>query len=150
MEKAVIGPAIGKLPSGLAILSCGEHAMLASWIQQASFDPPILTVAIKSGRPMLVTVAATRSFVLNILPEESNSLVTLFARGEDRALDKLEHTTSPSGHPILRDALAWLECRVRQNVPTGDHVIVVGEVTGGAVQREGKPRVHLRRNGFSY
>ncbi len=150
MDKAVVGPAIGKLPSSLAILTCGEHAMLASWIQQASFDPLILTVAIKSGRPMLVTVATAKSFALSLLAEDSNALMTVFAKGEDGALAKVAHAPSPSGHPILKDALAWLECRVRQTVPTGDHVLVVAEVIGGAIQREGKPRVHLRRNGFSY
>ncbi|MGH7200022.1 MAG: flavin reductase family protein, partial [Planctomycetaceae bacterium] len=50
-----IGPVLGRTPSGVFILSVSdgdgrETGMLASWVQQAAFDPPMLTVAVNRAR----------------------------------------------------------------------------------------------------
>ena len=48
--KATVGRALGRLPSGVFIMSArhgGESiAMMVSWVQQAAFDPPALSVAV--------------------------------------------------------------------------------------------------------
>ena len=150
-EKAQLGAAIGKIPSCLAIITCKTESMLGSWIQQASFDPPLVTIAVKTGRPILDLIRTSKGFAVSLLGEDSNLLVGLFAKGDAEALTKVKHTPSPAGHPVLRDAVAWLDCALRQDVATGDHVLCVGEVTAAVVQREdAKPRVHLRKNGFNY
>ena len=43
---------LGRTPSGVFILTCSDGAghetgMLASWVQQASFDPPMLALAVE-------------------------------------------------------------------------------------------------------
>ena len=51
---AGLAAALGRIPSGLFIVTYftgpAESAMLASWVQQCSFDPPALTMAVKQGR----------------------------------------------------------------------------------------------------
>jgi flavin reductase (DIM6/NTAB) family NADH-FMN oxidoreductase RutF len=46
--------ALGRIPSGLFILTARrgtlETGMLASWVQQCSFDPPLVMAAIRRGR----------------------------------------------------------------------------------------------------
>jgi hypothetical protein len=46
--------ALGRIPSGLFILTARfedqSTGMLASWVQQVSFDPPLVSVAVKKGR----------------------------------------------------------------------------------------------------
>jgi flavin reductase (DIM6/NTAB) family NADH-FMN oxidoreductase RutF len=44
--------------------------------------------------------------------------------GTEWAIDRL-------GLPLLREALAWFECRVLHEYPAGDHVLVLGKVIGG-------------------
>lgn len=45
---------MGRVVGSLSVVTCkdgdAESAMLASWISQASFDPPGLTVAVKRDR----------------------------------------------------------------------------------------------------
>jgi flavin reductase (DIM6/NTAB) family NADH-FMN oxidoreductase RutF len=45
---------MGRIVGSLSIVTCkdgdAESAMLASWISQASFEPPGLTVAVKRDR----------------------------------------------------------------------------------------------------
>ena len=68
-----LAAALGRIPSGLFILTVRhgskETAMLASWVQQCSFDPPRLTVAIQKGRELLRWLTDDAAFVLNVLPE---------------------------------------------------------------------------------
>ena len=36
-----------------------------------------------------------------------------------------------TGTPLLREAVAWFECRVLAEYPAGDHVLVLGQVING-------------------
>src|SRR5439155_5323414 len=77
--------ALGRVPSGLFVLTLGrgesEAAMLTSWVQQCSFDPPQLSVAVKRGRDVLARLGPGAEFTLNVLAEGQNALVGRFARG---------------------------------------------------------------------
>jgi hypothetical protein len=65
------GPAIalGRIPSGLFVISWQEagadRTMLASWVMQAGFAPPVVSVAVAPSRDLLVasrfSPAKTRS-----------------------------------------------------------------------------------------
>jgi flavin reductase (DIM6/NTAB) family NADH-FMN oxidoreductase RutF len=67
----------------------------------------------------------------------------------DNKFGDAEFTLSPNGLPVLKDALAWFECRLRESVKLGDHTIFVGEVVEAGVQREGEP-LTLAETGFKY
>ena len=46
-----VGKALGRVPSGVFVLTASDtdhrrYAMLASWVQQAAFDPPAVCLAI--------------------------------------------------------------------------------------------------------
>lgn len=154
MDKAAVGPALGMIPSGLSVLVSSLDgrpvAMLGSWIQQASFDPPIVTASVKSGRPLEQALAVGATVSISLLAETNMNLAVRFSKG-DGALDGLDLFTAPGGHPVLKSALAWLDGKVLNRVAAADHVVVLIEVTAGGVLQEGsKPRVHLRKSGFSY
>ena len=52
--------------------------------------------------------------------------------------------------PVLLASHAYLVCRVVNRVDAGDHVLVIARVTAGAVLHDGKPTVHVRKNGLRY
>src|SRR6267142_4993110 len=83
--KQVLGRPIGRIPSGVYILTAasGDHhmAMLASWVQQASFDPPCLSIAVAKDRPILPVLRATNRFALSVLPANDTALMKKYARG---------------------------------------------------------------------
>src|SRR5437763_1820902 len=80
-----LGQALGRIPSGLYILTVrsGDRAtgMLASWVQQAGFDPPMLTVAVRRDREVADLIDATGRFTLSQLAKGSKSLIRHFGRG---------------------------------------------------------------------
>ncbi len=83
--KLAIGKALGKIPSGIHILTTGQGpaalAMLASWVQQAGFNPPAITVAVAKGRPAGAAIHQNQAFVLSILAEGDKELLKKYARG---------------------------------------------------------------------
>jgi flavin reductase (DIM6/NTAB) family NADH-FMN oxidoreductase RutF len=56
---------------------------------------------------------------------------------------------TPSGIPVPAESLAWLECAVRAEHPSGDHVLVTGEVVDVAVREKADP-LTLRAAGLRY
>lgn len=153
-----VGKAIGQIPSGIFILTSRDDGrqtgMLASWVQQVSFDPPMVSVAIARGRPVLALVNGSRCFGLCQIPKGDKVLMRRFASGvgidDDPFLGLNMVPKTKLDIPVLADALSYLECEVAHHVNTGaDHDLFVGRIVGG-VYLGGEPQVHIRKNGFQY
>lgn len=148
---------LGRVPSGLFVLTAtqgeNETGLLASWVQQCSFEPPQVTVAVKRDRPVARWLTPDTLFALNILAEGQNSLVSHFARGfalGDPAFAGLAVLREEGKPPVLADALGYLMCRVAGRLEAGDHDVFVGTVQAGWLLGDGKPWVHVRKNGLRY
>ncbi|MFN7198490.1 MAG: diflavin flavoprotein [bacterium] len=151
--------AIGRISGGLYIITTkkGDRsgAMVASWVTQASFDPPGFTVAVAKDRAIESLLQVGDQFILNIL-EEGNYQTLMkhflkrFGPGEDRFAGVNTHTAN-NGSPILADALAYLECEVVSRMECADHWIVYNKVTDGRVSKpDSLTAVHHRKVGNYY
>ena len=156
-HKDKIGQALGRIASGVAVLTTMDKdmpgAMLASWYQQASFEPPMVSFAVKRGRPVCEMIQHSKKLALNILHTGQKDMLGHFGRGFEPGQNpftgiKTERKTL--GVPILKNCLCFLECELRHEYEAGDHQIFVAEVVNAGSEEEGQPMVHLRRNGFGY
>ncbi|MBI4579832.1 MAG: flavin reductase [Planctomycetes bacterium] len=154
--KRVVARALGQVPSGCFVMTAchGGKAtgILASWVQQASFEPPMVTAAVKLGRPIQQLIEASGHFVLNHIPENPLSMFRHFGRGfrlEEAAFDGLSTQSDPAG-VIIQECLGHLSCRVVGSLDAGDHRIYAAEIGGASLEGEGRPYVHLRTNGLQY
>ena len=150
-------PALGRIPSGLFVLTVRhgerETGMLASWVQQCSFDPPQLSAAIRKGRYVLDWLADGAALAVNVLPEGEKKLVAHFGKGfelEEPAFEGVEVRREGETAPVLAASHAYLQCRVAARHDAGDHVLVIARVVGGAVQTDARPATHVRRSGKHY
>jgi flavin reductase (DIM6/NTAB) family NADH-FMN oxidoreductase RutF len=149
--------ALGRVPSGLFILTARhgrqETGMLASWIQQCSFDPPQITAAFARDRWLLDWLTDGAAFAVNVIAEGQKQLMSHFGKGFDRsekAFEGIEVQRNGDSAPVLVAAHAFLDCRVVRQVPAGDHVLVIGRVVAGGVLNEARPATHVRRSGKHY
>jgi flavin reductase (DIM6/NTAB) family NADH-FMN oxidoreductase RutF len=152
-----LAAALGRVPSGLFIVTARQGptttGMLASWLQQCSFEPPQVSMAVQRGREILTWLPQGAPFVVNILDHTQTDMIVHFGRGfalGQPAFEGLELLDSESGPPVLADALAYLECRVTGQFPAGDHDLLIGQVTAGKLLDEGQPMVHIRKSGLHY
>ncbi|HTQ38529.1 MAG TPA: flavin reductase family protein [Pirellulales bacterium] len=148
---------LGRIPSGLFILTIAhegnETGMLASWVMQAGFDPPMVTVAVKQGRYVAQWLSANESFVLNLLRDDQKSLLSHFGHGFEPgtpAFTGLKVHRTSGNLPALTDALGHLECRPKTYFDSGDHRIFLAQVLAGHLAADGQPYVHIRKNGLRY
>jgi flavin reductase (DIM6/NTAB) family NADH-FMN oxidoreductase RutF len=156
--KATVGKALGRIPSGVFILTAKHgghgHAMMASWVQQAAFDPPAVSIAVAKGRPILDAIKASKLLALSVVPEGDTTLMKKYARGMkpgENPFDGVDTLTTPAGVPALAHALAWIEAKVISTCEfDGDHELLVAHVTAGAVLHPGQSFTHLRGSGFHY
>jgi flavin reductase (DIM6/NTAB) family NADH-FMN oxidoreductase RutF len=148
--------ALGRIPSGLfaagAILDGRRVGILCSFVEQAGFEPPMISVALGVDRPLRAAVERGGMFSLNVLGAEDKKLLAAFASGrEGDPFAAFTLVENAHGLPQLADALAWLACRPCGSVAAGDHVVYVAEVIEGCLHRAaGEPMIRLRKNGLTY
>ena len=156
-NKKEVGKALGRVPSGLFVVTAKhkdeEDAVLASWVNQCSFDPPALTVALGVTRQARLLVEASQAFVVNVLGKNSNDLMKHFFKAPQPGISVFEGLKVSKGFhdiKVLNDAVAYMECELREQTLFGDHLVYVGEVVGGKTLKGGDPYFHVRDNGFNY
>ena len=152
--------ALGRLSGGLYVVTARQDerasAMVASWVSQASFDPPGITVAVAKDRAIEALLQVGDRFVLNILREDNyqdlmRHFLKRFPPGADRFAGVNTLDGVANGGPVLGDALAFLGCRVSQRMEGPDHWIIYGEVEQGNVsETEARTAVHHRKVGNHY
>ena len=155
--------ALGRVVGSLCVVTArkGEGAaalggaMVASWVSQASFNPPGFTVAVARERALESLLHVGDRFALNVLATGRETgpmrqFLQPFPPGADRFAG-LELEASPGGQPILPEALAWLEAQVTARMECGDHWILYAQVNqGGVLDPAGTTAVHQRRSGANY
>jgi flavin reductase (DIM6/NTAB) family NADH-FMN oxidoreductase RutF len=156
-DKAV---AVGLIPSGLFIVTVRDPATqlidgyLASFVQQISFNPLIVSLAIKPGRPAYDLIKAGNPFVINIVGDHDKTYLKHFWKGYDPAqnpFSEIPHHEGEFSGVILDQAKAAIECVMTSFVKPGDHEVVFAEVKASHIMNtESKPMVHIRKSGADY
>lgn len=151
--------ALGRVVGSLCVVTTKKQeltgAMLASWVSQATFNPPGLTVAVAKERAIESLLFKGDNFVLNILQEGKHlALMKQFLKPFDPGANRFEGVateTAANGCPILKEALAYIECRIDNRMECGDHWLVYAVAeTGQLLQSEGVTAVHHRKSGSHY
>ncbi|MEM9265319.1 MAG: diflavin flavoprotein [Cyanobacteria bacterium P01_F01_bin.13] len=151
--------AVGRLVGSLCVVTAKQSevasAMLASWVAQATFNPPGFTVAVAKERAIESLIYPGNPFVLNILGEGKHlgamkQFLKPFTPGEDR-FEGVDIDVASNGAYILKDAIAYLECTVKNRMDCGDHWVVYATIEGGKVMDGNvKTAVHHRKTGNHY
>ena len=125
-----------------------------NWVTQASFEPPLVVVCIKTGTETHDLALEAGGFVVNVVGEDQLDVAKSFFRPtvvEDGKLNGFDFHPAPhTGAPYLVDLPYWFEARVHTTVDTGDHTIIVGTVVGAGVHDEPLTPLVLRSTGMNY
>lgn len=95
-----------------------------------SLEPPLVSLALERGGRMERLIAAAGVFAVSVLDrahEFQSDRFSGYGPQPDARFTGIAHGTAVTGCPVLRDALAWVDCVVGQIVEVGDHRLVIGE-----------------------
>jgi flavin reductase (DIM6/NTAB) family NADH-FMN oxidoreductase RutF len=141
---------MGNFATGVTIVTAAHKGKYAGFTANAftsvSLEPPLVLVCIGIQNASLTVIETSKAFCVNILAQDQESLARTFAQNgpaKYEHLAQVRHFSASTGAPILADTLAWLDCRLTQAYPGGDHLILLGEVVAlGAAP--GEPLLYLR------
>ena len=159
MEEREKAQSVGDIPSGLYIV-CTKNSdgtkdgYLASWVQQASFSPLIVSLSINPGRPGYEHITSGGLFTINIVGDKNSGYLKHFWKGYPKGegpFGEISHKVSDNGGILMEEVKSTLECKMTSKVKPGDHDIVFAEVLASYPMNEDfKSKVHLRKNGLDY
>ncbi|QZZ20777.1 diflavin flavoprotein [Leptothermofonsia sichuanensis E412] len=149
--------AVGRVTGSVCLVTAKQGntllGVLTSWVSQASFNPPGLTISVRKDGVGAMLASPNEPFVLNILKEGKSiprSLLKPQVPGEDRFAG-IAIQPAANGCPILVDALAYLECTVQNRMECGDHWLIYAIVNNGKVMdNTGVTAVNHRKSGNQY
>ncbi len=144
---------IGLFATGVTVITAAVDGrlkgMTANAVASVSLDPVMLLVCVDKSAHTHPFLAQSGAFVVNILASDQEDLSRMFARQTERHtpadLFGLPYRPGALGAPILDNVLAYLECRVREIHPGGDHDIFIAEVDSMETLRpDGEPLLFYR------
>lgn len=127
---------------------------LASFIQQVSFNPLMVALAIKPGRPAYDLIKSGKVFAINVVGDHEKSYLKHFWKGYDpnnNPFHELPHEVGQNGGVILKQAKSAIECQLVEMTKPGDHEVLFAKVLSSYINaEEAKPMVHIRKSGADY
>jgi flavin reductase (DIM6/NTAB) family NADH-FMN oxidoreductase RutF len=136
---------MGQFATGVTVVTTdgkgGAHGLTANAVASLSLHPPLVLVAVDRKAHTLDCLKANRCFALNILRLEQEGISRRFATPGPKDFTGLAILTAVTQSPILADCLAYLDCRVIEILPGGDHEIFIGEIVAGEVHK-GRPLLY--------
>jgi flavin reductase (DIM6/NTAB) family NADH-FMN oxidoreductase RutF len=148
------------LPYGLYVVGsrAGDrrNGMTLNWATQVSFDPKLVAVSVERGSVTHELIADGGVFSLNVVDREDRAIVRKFTKPVEVDTDAGTLNGFPfhdgrTGAPVLDQAVAFVECEVRQRHEVGGHTLFVGEVVDAAFQKpEDTPVLRMEDTRMSY
>lgn len=129
----------------------GRCGVTVTAMSSVSIDPagPTLLVSLHNRGRAAKVIAENGEFCVNVLAENQVQLAERFAGRSDlreSPFTGLEVLTSPNGLPLLPEAIASFDCRVRSIVPMDEHLVMFGLVRAASARSEAAPLLHRRRS----
>lgn len=141
--------ALGLFTTGVTIVTAahptvGLVGFTANSFNSVSLDPPLVLFSVAKTSKSLTPLLDAPGFAVNVLRRDQRDLSNRFARSVDGKFESVPFTIGRNGAPIFPDAIAAFDCVPHASFEGGDHIIVVGRVTGLEHDSEGDPLLYFR------
>jgi flavin reductase len=129
--------AMGSFPTGVTVVTVASgdgsmHGITVNSFSSVSLDPMFVLVCLNETSPGIGLIERAGAFAVNVLSAGQQDVSRWFASRYRPAglamFDGVPFEAGVTGCPVLVDAAASFDCRLRQSHRAGDHLIVLGEV----------------------
>lgn len=124
---------LGGFGTGVALAAAYDkdgraHGLIVNSLTSVSLDPPIVLWCLASASSAFEVYTQCDAFSLNILGADFEDHVPRFSARGDRIIPDALIETLSTGAPVLSDAVAVLDCKLRSRQQEGDHEVIFGDV----------------------
>ncbi|MBU2959278.1 flavin reductase family protein [Citreicella sp. C3M06] len=133
LDGRLLRDVFGCFATGVTVVtSIGEDdkpvGLVVNSFSSVSLDPPQILWSIGLNSPSRDAFCKHEGFAVNIMGAESKDETMRFCTPSDDKFADVDWWAGHYGVPVLRSALATLECRTEQRIISGDHEIFIGRV----------------------
>jgi flavin reductase (DIM6/NTAB) family NADH-FMN oxidoreductase RutF len=151
LTPAALREAFSHFPSGVIAIAAEidgtRVGLAASTFVPVSLDPPLVSFCVQNTSETWPRIKDLPVLGISVLGESHDQAArTLAAKTGDRFAG-LETVSSAAGAVFVRGTSVWLESAIEQEVPAGDHTIVILRVHDITVHDDVPPIV-FHRSGF--
>ena len=158
MDPAIKKAVLRKVTYGVWVISAdaaGERqASTVTWVSQASFTPPLMTVGIRVGSHLHAVVEKAGAFAMHLVASDQKDVAETFIKETKVTADTIggrKFTPGPATKaPILEGFPCWFEARVVERVTKGDHTVFVAEVVEASMKDKDPSPLVLATTGMHY
>lgn len=150
MDPSEFRRVMGHFPTGVAVVTTRRddgsiRGLTVNAFCSVSLDPTLVLVCIERSAESHEWIAETGVFAVNVLEGEAGEAISRRFAGLEAGekFDGVAYHAEQTGSPVLDASMAWLDCRVVQTVPSGDHTVFIAEALEGDA-REGDPLLYYR------
>jgi flavin reductase (DIM6/NTAB) family NADH-FMN oxidoreductase RutF len=140
LDDELINKVTFKIPNALVLVGSRSgdewNGMTTSWVTQVSQDPVLIGIGVDTAAVTHRLISEGGSFTVNLWDSENTRPFVKFskpAEKQDMTLNGYPITEGETGAPVFDDAIAWMECEVRQAVDCGTHTFFIGELVAAGV-----------------
>lgn len=124
---------LGQFATGVAVITtCAEDGTLVgvtcNSYTSVSLEPPLILWSIANASASGPAFTKGRAFAVNILAAAQEDLALRFAKSGEEKFVGTTWEPGLDGAPLLEGCVAYIECRVEERYPGGDHAIILGAV----------------------
>ncbi|MEX2627164.1 MAG: flavin reductase family protein [Ilumatobacteraceae bacterium] len=130
-----------KIPNALALVGsrAGDerNGMTTSWLTQLSMEPVLIGIGVENEAVTHRLITEGGSFTVNLWDASDTKTFVKFSKPAeyaDGALNGRAVHEETTGAPVFDEAIAWMDCEVRQSHDLGTHTLFVGEVVAAAIR----------------
>lgn len=123
-----------------------DRGLTVNAFLSVSLEPPRVLVSISTDADALPSIRATGRFAVNVLSASQRGLSQRFASRvpPEEKFAGVDLHRGTTGAPLLDGAVATFECQVDQEIPAGDHALLLGQVVALEVGVDAPPLIFFR------
>jgi flavin reductase (DIM6/NTAB) family NADH-FMN oxidoreductase RutF len=140
LDDQLINKVTWKIPNALALVGSRSgddwNAMTTSWITQVAQEPVLIGVGVDKEAVTHRLIADGGAFSVNLWDATNTRPFVKFSKPavkDAMTLNGWPIEEAATGVPIFTDAIAWMDCELRQSIDCGSHTFFIGELVGAGI-----------------
>ena len=147
VDKAEFRRALGHFAAGVTVVTANfqgaNSGITVTAFSSLSLEPPLVLICIDKKARMHDRLPSGGHFAVNMLADDQELVSREFASSKADPFQTIGYHEGATGAPLIRGAIAAVECKIVDRLEGGDHAIIIGQVEATHV-REGKPLLYFR------
>ena len=146
-------------PRQTILLTCRankkDNVITIDWHTPLSFEPIMYAVSIGKTRYSLNLIKKSKVFVINFMSKDFEKEIIFCGRHSGKNIDKFKETGFEKKEaetidcPRIKQALAYLECKVEKEIKVSDHILFIAKVTKANLRQKAKRIFHILDDKFT-